>query len=944
MRTMKCIHELFEDQAALTPDAIALDFETERLSYRELNLRAGALAARLLAMGVGPGRLVAIFLDRSPDMVAGMLGVLKAGGAYVPLDPALPEKRLGYMLADAGPLIVLTCKNLQSRLPLHEAKTVLVDDVSAPAAPEASPVGRAMPEDLAYVIYTSGSTGQPKGVEIQHKAVVNMLASMQRRPGISPADRMLALTTMAFDISVLEIFLPLSCGARMVLAASEAVRDGAALIRLIEESGVTVMQATPATLQMLLDAGWQGGDYLKILCGGEAWNAGLAGQLLARCGSLWNMYGPTETTVWSAVARVEEGRSVVVGRPIANTRFYVLDSASQLVPVGVPGELYIAGDGLARGYLRRPELTAERFIADPFAGSGALMYRTGDLVKRLQNGTLEFLGRLDHQVKIRGHRIELGEIESALAGHPDIERCVAIAYQGADGLQNLAAYFIAATGKIIPVQELRWFLGERLPPYMIPAAYVPIAEFPLTPSGKLDRKALPPPEMRAPETGEEFVEAVTQVEKQLAAIWCEMLNLKQVGLRDNFFDLGGHSLLALRTINEINRTLNVRLNVPDFFQHPTIEQLVLALDLGNQAQAAARIVVLQRGHAGLPVYFMGARPDEYRIAELIGKDRSVFLVDALIPAEWIAAVATEDGKVLPTMEQFGELFGSALFAHTGNAPCIIAGYSLGGKIAFEAAHSLQRMGGKAVFVLLVDARAFAWSGATRVATVWRSLLMVLRNTLFQNGDGSSFAQRSGKLAKSFWRFARWQIMGLPAIVRYRFEILSHRRQAGRTSAEPVAEPSGYFDSEGKPVGMWVVHRLAALAGRTWRPCPVDTAGALIRAKGKVDMLPAYDRTHGWTNLFRAGFETVQGEGDHLSILTQEHAASLSGQMKSLLDRYGAVQEKVAGDSARNAGSDFVAEQRRFGQAPPQDPARKDPAHKDTAHKDLGIFAPVAGGS
>ena len=939
MRTMKCIHELFEDQAALTPDAIALDFEAEQLTYRELSRRADALASRLLARGVGPGRLVAIFLDRSPDMVVGMLGVLKAGGAYVPLDPALPEKRLGYMLADAEPLIVLTRKNLQSRLPLHDAETVMVEDTAVPAAPEASPVGGVLPEDLAYVIYTSGSTGQPKGVEIQHKAVVNMLASMQRRPGISPADRMLALTTMAFDISVLEIFLPLSCGARLVLAGGEAVRDGAALIRLIEESGVTVMQATPATLQMLLDAGWEGADYLKILCGGEAWSAGLAGQLLARCGSLWNMYGPTETTVWSAVARVEEGRSVVVGRPIANTRFYVLDSASQLVPVGVPGELYIAGDGLARGYLRRPELTAERFIADPFAGSGALMYRTGDLVKRLQNGTLEFLGRLDHQVKIRGHRIELGEIESALAGHPDIERCVAIAYQGADGLQNLAAYFIAATGKIIPARELRLFLGDRLPSYMIPAAYVAMPEFPLTPSGKLDRKALPAPETRAPETGATFVEAVTQVEKQLAAIWCEMLNLKQVSLRDNFFDLGGHSLLALRTINEINRTLNVRLNVPDFFQHPTIEQLVLTLDLGNQAQAAARIVVLQRGHAGLPVYFMGARPDEYRIAELIGKDRSVFLVDALIPAEWIAAVATEDGKVLPTMEQFGELFGSALFAHTGNAPCIIAGYSLGGKIAFEAAHTLQRMGGKAVFVLLVDARAFAWSGATRLATVWRSVLMVLRNTVFQNGDGSSFAQRAGKLAKSFWRFVRWQILGLPAVVRYRFEILSHRRQAGRTNAEPVAEPSGYFDSEGKPVGMWIVHRLATLAGRTWRPCPVDTAGALIRAKGKVDMLPAYDRAHGWTNLFRAGFETVQGEGDHLSILTQEHAASLSGQMKSLLDRYGAVQEKVAGDSARNAGSGFVAEQRRFGQAPPQDPARKDPAQKD-----LGIFVPVAGGS
>ncbi len=464
-----------------------------------------------------------------------MLGTLKAGGAYVPLDPALPRNRLAYMLEDSKPLVVLTQKGLRSSLPPHNARLVLVDDTSMEIAFEPIPARPALADDLAYVIYTSGSTGQPKGVQIKHSAVVNMLTSMQRRPGFGATDKMLALTTMAFDISVLEIFLPLVSGACVVLAGTETARDGAALIRLIEHADINIMQATPATLQMLLDAGWAGVAGLKILCGGEAWNAALASQLLARCGSLWNMYGPTETTVWSAVAKVEEGQPVVIGRPIANTRLYVLDGTRQLVPVGVPGELYIGGGGLARGYLNRPELSAERFVADPFAGPGTFMYRTGDLVKRLQNGTFEFLGRMDHQVKIRGHRIELGEIESVLTNHPDIEQNVAVAYKGTDGLQNLAAYFIPVTGKTIPVHELRLFLGERLPAYMIPAMFVPMPAFPLTPSGKVDRNALPPPEMPAPETATSFVEPATPLERQLARIWSEMLNLERVGLHNNFF-------------------------------------------------------------------------------------------------------------------------------------------------------------------------------------------------------------------------------------------------------------------------------------------------------------------------------------------------------------------------------------------------------------------------
>jgi amino acid adenylation domain-containing protein len=903
MKKMKLTHKLFEDHAALTPDTEALIFETFRLSYRALNQRAEVIAQELRAIGVGPDTLVGLYLDRSPDMVAGMLGVFKAGGAYVPLDPALPEKRIAYMLDDAMPLAVLTQRNLQHLLPANKAQSLIVDDItegleSGAALSDLALPRELTPDDLAYVIYTSGSTGNPKGVQVRHGGVVNMLASMQRRPGFLATDRMLALTTMAFDISVLEIFLPLSYGGSVVIASSDAARDGVALRQLIESSNVTVMQATPATLQMLLDAGWEGSANLTILCGGEAWGTVLAEQLLTRCGALWNMYGPTETTVWSAVAKVEAGRPVVVGRPINHTRFYVLDSASQLVPLGVPGELYIGGDGVARGYLNRPELNVERFIKDPFAESDAMMYRTGDLVKRLPDGKLEFLGRIDYQVKIRGHRIELGEIESVLLSHPDIERSVAVAYAGTDGMQNLAAYFVPVSGKNVTTPELRQFLAERLPGYMIPAAFVPLSVFPLTPSGKVDRKALPLLEVQVLQANAEYVGPVTPIEKQLAGIWAEMLKVPKVGLRDNFFDLGGHSLLALRTINAMNKALNLHLKVPDFFQRPTIEQLVAELALHRESETTTRVIALRQGNIGLPVYFIGARPDEYRLAELIAENRSVFLIDALMPVEWIDAVGSADKKNLPTMEQLSEPFGRALVAHAGTAPCVIAGYSLGGKIAFEAAHALRRAGGYAAFLLLIDSRAFTWSGSAKLATVLRSGRMLLGGISLRPAEVGASIERLGKAAAKAWTLIRWQISSIPTAIDYRLAILNHRRQDAASNAAETDKPSGYFDSSGKPVGMWVVYRMAKLIGAAWRPRPLPTAGVLIRAKADVDMLPGYDRAHGWRGLFRGGFEVLQSEGDHLSILTHEHAGFLSDQIERLLQRHDASPERSAAPAAR----------------------------------------------
>ena len=377
------IHELFKLQVERSPDEMAIVFEDSELTYRELDDRSDSLAQQLRLMGVGPDVLVALFLERSLKMVVGMLGVLKAGGAYIPLDPSHPRNRVAWVLEDALPLLILTHEQLQRDLPPHRSRLVTIgslipSELEIDGAPAAR--GTSNPSNLAYVIYTSGSTGKPKGVEIEHRAVINFLTSMQRRPGIDPADTVLAITTLSFDIAVLEIFLPLVCGASVAIASTETTRDGVALAELINRCGATVLQATPSTLRMLLDAGWTGSPRLKILCGGEAWTADLADQLLTRCHSLWNMYGPTETTVWSAVAKVEAGRPVAIGAAVANTRLYVLDRALQLVPIGVPGELYIGGKGLARGYLNQPELTRERFIPDPYAPEPSVkMYRTGEL-------------------------------------------------------------------------------------------------------------------------------------------------------------------------------------------------------------------------------------------------------------------------------------------------------------------------------------------------------------------------------------------------------------------------------------------------------------------------------------------------------------------------------------------------------------------------------------
>ncbi len=583
----RCIHHLFEAQVKRTPDAVAVACQGQVLTYRQLNRRANQVAHALQELGVGPDVLVGIYVERSVEMVVGLLGVLKAGGAYVPLDPAYPPERIAFMLEDSGASVLLTQKQLAPTLPLHAALVLYLDAEwdSLDGRGTHNPSSPVAPDHLAYVIYTSGSTGKPKGVQVLHRGVVNFLCSLRQEPGLTRQDVLLAVTTLSFDIAGLELYLPLVVGARVEIATREEASDAVLLMGRLAESGATVMQATPATWRMLIEAGWQGDPHLRILCGGEALPRELATQLLARCGGLWNMYGPTETTIWSTLHRVEVADGPIpIGRPIANTQVYLLDSRLEPVPIGVAGELYIGGDGVARGYLNRPELTAERFVPDPFsADPHARLYRTGDLARYRADGTIDFLGRADDQVKVRGFRIELGEIEAALSGHPAVQQSAVVVRQDGTGEKRLVAYLVPREDQPVPTPgDLRSFLRSTLPEYMIPALFVALDEMPLTANGKVNRRALPAPLDARPDLAATYVAPRTEMEAELAQMVADVLGLERVGVHDSFFDLGGNSLLATRLIFQVRERFQTPVLLRSLFEEPTVAGLAYAIEAGQQ--------------------------------------------------------------------------------------------------------------------------------------------------------------------------------------------------------------------------------------------------------------------------------------------------------------------------------------------------------------------------
>ncbi len=689
--------DLLAQRAAGDADAAAVRFGDRVVTWDLLHRWSNRLARELRDRGVGPDVLVGVHLERSVELIVSLLAVLKAGGAYLPLDPGYPADRLAYMLRDAAAPVLLTSAGLAPP-PVPEGTAVLeVDERLAAERPETDLPRLAGPENLAYVIYTSGSTGRPKGVQVPHRALVNLLLSFAGELGIGPADRLLAVTSLSFDIAGLEVYLPLISGAELIVAPDIAV-DGPRLLEYVEASGATVIQATPSSWRLLVEAGLGAHPGLRVICGGEALPPDLARELTDRFPVVWNAYGPTETTVWSCLDRVLPDQPVTLGRPIANTRAYVLDSFLALVPEGVPGDLYLAGDGLARGYSRNGGMTADRFVPDPYADRpGARMYRTGDVVRRRRDGRLEFLGRSDHQVKLRGFRIELGEIETVLAGHPAVTRAVVAARGELPGQTRLVGY-LTCEGEAPTAAALRALVAAALPEYMVPSAFVVLDAFPLTSNGKVDRNALPAPGREETSAGE-FVAPRTDTERQLADLWRDVLGVERIGATDAFLELGGNSISALRVIMRLSEITDVEVPVAALFEGGTIERLAAIID-GEQGSASSTLVTLRSS---------GSRPPMFLVHPLGG---SVFcyaeLVSALHPEQPLYAFQAPEyaGPDTPrpeTVEEIARLYLEQVRAVQPEGPYHLGGWCMGGMVSYEMARQLEAAGERVAMLAIISA-------------------------------------------------------------------------------------------------------------------------------------------------------------------------------------------------------------------------------------------------
>ncbi|CAN5531280.1 hypothetical protein BH20VER3_BH20VER3_02900 [soil metagenome] len=739
------VPQLFESQAERTPEATAVVCKGRKVSYRDLNERANRLAHHLISLGAGREVLVAICMERSLDLVVALLAVMKSGAAYLPLDPSHPHERRENILSESGAKLLLSSRNRTQDLDAGVSVVVLPAEEEARIAREsdANPAVAIRPEDLVYVIYTSGSTGRPKGVQVEHGNLSNFLATMRKRPGLSANDILLAVTTIAFDIAGLELWLPLTTGASVVLASGEEVTDAPRLMILLKESKVTVMQATPATWQMLLAAGWRGDRRLQVLCGGEAVASTLADELLNRCRSVWNLYGPTETTIWSSIYKVKggEGGVLPIGQPIGNTSMYVLDRRMEPVAVGIRGELYIGGAGVARGYAGAPSLTAEKFVSNPHSGEAkARLYRTGDLVRRRQDGTIEFLGRMDRQAKIRGYRIEPAEIEAVLQQYGSLKE-VAVMVRGDLDAKQLVAYLVSADGSIDHAELVR-FLEAKLPAYMVPSAFVNLSALPITPNGKLDWKRLPPPTHEAPRRA--HLEPHDAIETRLIEFFEEILQVTPVGVTDNFFDLGGHSILATRLFARVAKYFGKQLPLGTLFEAPTVGKL--AAVLRQSSWNSSSLIPVQAGNASLlPLFLIQARVGYRALATELGPEQPVYVV----PTDNLFVHDTER-----SLSDLAVELAQVIRQRQPQGPYHLGGMCLAGRVAFAVARELCQRGEEVALLAIVDMSAPGYASRRPKALARRfigRLFWHLRYAL--RGDGQ---QRMDWLTGGV-RALRWQV-------------------------------------------------------------------------------------------------------------------------------------------------------------------------------------------
>lgn len=842
----------------------AIIFNERLLTFKEVSENSNRLAAFLIDNNIKPGDIIGLAVDRSPEMIISLLAILKAGAAYVPLDPEYPKDRVEFMLEDSSAKILLTSAKYHNHFD-SAAKEILLEDIwkkldSYPAAETSVAISG---NDLAYVLYTSGSTGKPKGVQIRHYNLVNFLLSMQKEPGMHPEDKVLIVTTISFDIAGLEIYLPLITGAQIVLTTSDTAKDGRELLDIVKDQQISFMQATPYTWRMMLEAGWNEKLSLKILCGGEAMPKDLVNKLVERTSALWNMYGPTETTIWSTIKLITSDQDITIGKPIDNTRVYILDENLNNLTDGEIGELYIGGDGVAKGYLNREKLTSERFIANPFSQNPEdRIYRTGDLGKIKESGDIQCLGRIDHQVKVRGYRIELEEIEHALVKQADVKEAVVIAREDTPGDPRLVGYIVLNSGTALnDIKQLtgNWQLAllDSLPEYMVPDDFMLIDAVPITPNGKIDRKALPRPDYNDIARKGEYIAPRTDAEKKLAGIWQEKMKLDKISITDNFFELGGRSLVAVQIMASIEKLTGKRLPLATLFEHATIEKLALVLNADAKSISWDSLVPIKPKGSKMPLYIVH------------GAGLNVLLFNALAmnmdteqPVYGLQAKGLNGiDEPLDVMEEIAANYISEILAQNPQGPYALAGYSLGGTIAYEMAHQLKEMGKDvkmlAVFDTYADQTDIHDPFVKRTYNRVRLFFMKFFNSfvLLADDPKRTIEYKSTVIKRRIIRLY-WKLKG------------SDQKHIG------------FFDYDNE------IDEASAKAKRNYFQKPLDIAVDLFRAKKRTFYMDDYDFM-GWRKFALKGVNVHDIPGEHNTIFAPPNDKEFAVVLQSCLDRVSA---------------------------------------------------------
>ena len=869
----KCVHELFEEQASRTPDAIAVVFDGEQLTYRELNRQANRLANYLRTLGVGADTLVGVHMERSAQLVVAMLAIIKAGGAYLPLDLSYPKERMAFMMADAQAPVLLTERKLAGGLPETDATIVCIDDsgelISSFSAQ--TPDNLATTESLIYVIYTSGSTGSPKGVAVTHRAV-NRLILNTNYVDVTPADRIAQASNSSFDAATFEIWGALLHGARLIGIPRDVTLSPKRFAEEIQRQQISIMFLTTALFnQIARDTPHAFASMRQLMFGGEAVDPNWVREILTQGAPerLVHVYGPTESTTFATAHLIESvpatANTIPIGRPISNTQTYILDPNLNPVPVGVPGELYLGGDGLARDYLNRPELTTEKFIHKPWSRNGARLYKTGDVVRYLADGSIEFVGRKDHQVKIRGFRIELGEIETALAEHANVGECVVTVTQEECGDKRLVAYFTPAKEVETTVAELRDFLKQKLPDYMVPAVFVPLASLPLSPNGKVDRRALPAPELTLPTASSGFVGARDELELKLIKIWEKVLPVRPIGIDDNFFDLGGHSLLAVRLFALIEESFDRNLPLATLFQAPTVRELANVVRAESWPEPWSSLVVIQGQGKRTPffcVHASGGNVLEYHdLARLLGPDQPFYGLQA----------KGLNGKEEPhtTIKEMAAHYIKEMREVQPEGPYLLGGRSSGGTIAFEMACQLHASGEEVALLALLDVYPAGYfkllpQGNDLRARMQRRTQHIKSHleNLGQLGFTEKFVYLFGKL-----KYA-------PAKIKHK----AYRR--AYKLYQRIGRPL--------PAVLKNIEELNFVATRDYVPQTYSGQATLFSA---TDMTASYDVEDGWRKLV-AELDVHKIPGNHLDIIKEPHVRVLAEKLSLCLE---AAQEQTAED-------------------------------------------------